>query len=162
MSTSILDRLRADLAELKAAGLYKPERVLDRPSGRRGARRASATSSTCAPTTTSDLPTIRQCAKPHTAPSTAKGYGMASVRFICGTQSVHKQLEERVSAGFWEPKTRFSTHRASMRMAGSLRRCWTRRDAVISDALNHASIIDGIRLCKAQRYRYANSDMGGA
>ena len=87
------------------------------------------------------------------------GYGVASVRFICGTQSVHRELEERLSGYLGMEDTILVFVRASLRTAACSRRCSTAEDAVISDALNHASIIDGIRLCKARRMRYANNDM---
>ena len=87
------------------------------------------------------------------------GFGMASVRFICGTQDIHKQLEQSISdfVGFDETILYPSCFDAN---AGLFETLLTAEDAVISDALNHASIIDGVRLCKAQRYRYANNDMG--
>src|SRR5256885_1696452 len=86
------------------------------------------------------------------------GYGMASVRFICGTQNVHKQLEERLSKflGLEDTILYSSCFDAN---GGLFETLLDEKDAVISDALNHASIIDGVRLCKAQRYRYANSDL---
>ena len=100
-------------------------------------------------------PAVREAA--HRAIDT-KGYGMASVRFICGTQSVHKELEARLSRflGTDDAILYSSCFDAN---GGLFETLLDERDAVISDALNHASIIDGIRLCKAQRYRYANSDM---
>src|ERR1017187_2437256 len=87
------------------------------------------------------------------------GYGVASVRFICGTQSVHRELEERLSA-YLEMEDTILYSSCFDANGGLFETLLDERDAVISDALNHASIIDGIRLCKAQRYRYANSDMG--
>ena len=86
------------------------------------------------------------------------GYGMASVRFICGTQSVHKQLEERLSQFLGKDDTILYSSCFDAN-GGLFETLLDESDAVISDALNHASIIDGIRLCKAQRYRYANNDM---
>ena len=87
------------------------------------------------------------------------GYGMASVRFICGTQALHRDARGAPLGASSAPTTRSSSRPASTRTAACSRRCSTDEDAVISDALNHASIIDGIRLCKAQRLRYANGDM---
>ena len=86
------------------------------------------------------------------------GYGMASVRFICGTQEVHRELEGRLASS-WAARPRSSTAPASTPTAACSRRCSGPEDAIISDALNHASIIDGIRLCKARRLRYANRDL---
>src|SRR6202044_1028732 len=89
---------------------------------------------------------------------TRYGYGVASVRFICGTQSIHRELEERLSAylGMEDTILYSSCFDAN---GGLFETLLDERDAVISDALNHASIIDGIRLCKARRLRYANNDM---
>ena len=157
MSAPILERLRADLAGLRAAGLYKSERVLGGPQGgviRTGERDVI---NLCANNYLglANHPAVREAA--HRALDT-KGYGMASVRFICGTQGVHRQLEERMSRflGTDDAILYSSCFDAN---GGLFETLLDERDAVISDALNHASIIDGIRLCKAQRYRYANSDM---
>ena len=87
-----------------------------------------------------------------------KGYGVASVRFICGTQDIHKNWKRRFP-DFWEQMIRFYILPALMQMVDFLETILTAEDAVISDELNHASIIDGVRLCKAKRYRYANADM---
>ena len=86
------------------------------------------------------------------------GFGMASVRFICGTQDLHKQLESKISEFFGTDDTILYTSCFDAN-GGLFETLLGPEDAVISDALNHASIIDGVRLCKAQRYRYANSDM---
>ena len=86
------------------------------------------------------------------------GYGLSSVRFICGTQAIHKQLEAKIASS-WEPTIRFSTRPVLMPTEGCLKRCLDAEDAIISDELNHASIIDGVRLCKARRFRYKNNDM---
>jgi glycine C-acetyltransferase len=157
MSTSILERLRADLAELKAAGLYKAERVITGAQG--GVVRAAQHDviNLCANNYLglANHPAVREAA--HRALD-SKGYGMASVRFICGTQSVHKELEARLSR-FLGTEDAILYSSCFDANGGLFETLLDERDAVISDALNHASIIDGIRLCKAQRYRYANSDM---
>jgi glycine C-acetyltransferase len=157
MSTSILERLRADLAELKAAGLYKAERVLAGPQG--GVVHAGQRDviNLCANNYLglANHPIVRETA--HRAID-SKGYGMASVRFICGTQSVHKELEARLSR-FLGTEDAILYSSCFDANGGLFETLLDERDAVISDALNHASIIDGIRLCKAQRLRYANSDM---
>jgi glycine C-acetyltransferase len=157
MNASFLNRLNADLASLKEQGLYKSERVLGGPQG--GVVR------------TGDREVVNLCANNylglanHLAVREAAhraldryGYGMASVRFICGTQTIHKQLEEKVSAflGMEDTILYSSCFDAN---GGLFETLLGEEDAVISDALNHASIIDGIRLCKAQRLRYANGDM---
>jgi glycine C-acetyltransferase len=157
MNSSMLERLRTDLAGLRSAGLYKTERILAGPQGaliRSGERDAI---NLCANNYLglANHPAVREAA--HRAID-AKGYGMASVRFICGTQGVHKQLETRLSR-FLATEDAILYSSCFDANGGLFETLLDERDAVISDALNHASIIDGIRLCKAQRYRYANSDM---
>ena len=157
MNEALIERLRAELASLKEQGLYKSERVLAGPQG--GMVR------------TGDRDVINLCANNylglanHPALREAAhrgidrfGYGMASVRFICGTQTVHKQLEEGLSRFLGTEDTILYSSCFDAN-GGLFETLLDERDAVISDALNHASIIDGIRLCKAQRHRYANSDM---
>ncbi len=157
MNPAFIERLRGELAALREQGLYKSERVLSGPQG--GVVRAG------------DREVINLCANNylglanHPALREAAhrtidkfGYGMASVRFICGTQALHKQLEERLSRflGVEDTILYSSCFDAN---GGLFETLLGEQDAVISDALNHASIIDGIRLCKAQRLRYANNDM---
>ena len=157
MNSPFLDRLTADLAALHEQGLYKNERVLASPQGgvvRTGDREVV---NLCANNYLglANHPAVREAA--HRAIDRF-GYGMASVRFICGTQSVHKQLEEQLSRflGMDDTILYSSCFDAN---GGLFETLLDERDAVISDALNHASIIDGIRLCKAQRFRYANNDL---
>jgi len=157
MNEALIERLRAELASLREQGLYKGERVLAGPQG--GLVR------------TGDRDVINLCANNylglanHPALREAAhrgidrfGYGMASVRFICGTQTVHKQLEDGLT-GFLGTEDTILYSSCFDANGGLFETLLDERDAVISDALNHASIIDGIRLCKAQRHRYANSDM---
>src|SRR3984893_6460597 len=156
MKQAVIERLRADLEGLKEQGLYKSERGLAGPQGgvvRTGDRDVV---NLCANNYLglANHPAVREAA--HRALD-AKGYGMASVRFICGTQSVHKQLEERLSQ-FLGTEDAILYSSCFDANGGLFETLLDERDAVISDALNHASIIDGIRLCKAQRYRYTNSD----
>ncbi|MBX5459961.1 MAG: glycine C-acetyltransferase [Steroidobacteraceae bacterium] len=158
MNTSFLDRLNAELAGLREQGLYKTERVLTTPQGglvRTGERDVI---NLCANNYLglANHPAVREAA--HRALDRF-GYGMASVRFICGTQSVHKQLEEQLSRFLGTEDTILYSSCFDAN-GGLFETLLDERDAVISDALNHASIIDGIRLCKAQRFRYANNDMG--
>ena len=159
MHTRFLEHLAAETEELREAGLYKAERIL-----------ASAQGAVI--TLEDGTEVINFCANNYLGLANSKrleevaavavkehGYGMASVRFICGTQSVHKKLEHDISSFLGTQDTILYSS------------CWDAngglfetilgpQDAIISDSLNHASIIDGVRLCKAQRYRYANNDMG--
>jgi glycine C-acetyltransferase len=157
MKAAFIERLRAELAGLEAQGLYKRERVLAGPQG--GQVR------------TGDRDVINLCANNylglanHPAMREAAhrtvdrfGYGMASVRFICGTQTVHKQLEERLSRFLGTEDTILYSSCFDAN-GGLFETLLDEQDAVICDALNHASLIDGIRLSKAQRHRYANNDM---
>jgi glycine C-acetyltransferase len=157
VNNSILERLRGDLEGLRDQGLYKEERVLTTPQSgvvRTGEREVI---NLCANNYLglANHPAIREAA--HRALDRF-GYGMASVRFICGTQTIHKQLEERLSRflGMEDTILYSSCFDAN---GGLFETLLDENDAVISDALNHASIIDGIRLCKAQRLRYANNNM---
>jgi len=158
MDRGFLDRLAGQTEDLKGAGLFKPERVLASPQqpvvkladGRELINLCANNYLALA-----NHPSIREAA--HRALD-RYGYGMASVRFICGTQSVHKELEARLSAflGMDDTILYSSCFDAN---GGLFETLLDEQDAVISDALNHASIIDGIRLCKAQRLRYANDDI---
>jgi glycine C-acetyltransferase len=158
MDRGFLDRLAAQTDELKGSGLFKPERVLGSPQ-QPVVRLADGREliNLCANNylALANHPSIREAA--HRALD-RYGYGMASVRFICGTQSVHKELEARLSAflGMDDTILYSSCFDAN---GGLFETLLDEQDAVISDALNHASIIDGIRLCKAQRLRYANDDL---
>src|ERR1700752_245847 len=157
MNQAVLERLRAELAALREQGLYKSERVLSGPQG--GVVRAAGHEvvNLCANNYLglANHPAVRAAAQ---RSLDRYGYGMASVRFICGTQESHKELEGRLARylGSEDVILYSSCFDANGVLFETL---LDERDAVISDALNHASIIDGIRLCKAQRYRYANSDM---
>jgi glycine C-acetyltransferase len=157
MNEAVIERLRAELAGLRAQGLYKGERVLTSPQG--GLVRAGGHEliNLCANNYLglANHPAVRAAAQ---RSLDEYGYGMASVRFICGTQQPHKLLEQRLAAflGHEDVILYSSCFDAN---GGLFETLLDERDAVISDALNHASIIDGIRLCKAQRLRYANSDM---
>ncbi len=157
MMPSLVERLRSEIAGLREQGLYKSERVLAGPQGgtvRTGEREVV---NLCANNYLglANHPAVREAA--HRAIDRF-GFGMASVRFICGTQTVHKQLEEALSR-FLGTEDAILYSSCFDANGGLFETLLDERDAIISDALNHASIIDGIRLCKAQRYRYANNDM---
>jgi glycine C-acetyltransferase len=158
MDRRFLDRLDIQTEELRTAGLFKPERVLATPQ-QPVVRLADGREliNLCANNylALANHPAVREAA--HRAID-RHGYGMASVRFICGTQGVHKELEARLSSflGMEDTILYSSCFDAN---GGLFETLLDENDAVISDALNHASIIDGIRLCKAQRLRYANDDL---
>lgn len=162
MYTSIKDQLRDELEEIRTAGLYKTERSISSPqsshitAGQIGAPGADVLNF-CANNYLglADHPDIINAAK---AAMDERGFGMASVRFICGTQDLHLKLEARVSAFLGTEDTILFSSCFDAN-GGVFESLFGSEDAVISDALNHASIIDGIRLCKARRYRYANQAM---
>ena len=158
MSEAFLQHLSRQLDEIRAAGTYKSERVISTPQGS-FVRVADG------------KPVLNLCANnylglaQHPAIREAGhrgldqwGYGLASVRFICGTQGIHKQLEDRLSAFLGTDDTILYSSCFDAN-GGLFETLLGAEDAVISDELNHASIIDGIRLCKAQRFRYKNNDM---
>jgi glycine C-acetyltransferase len=159
MSTeSFYQHLRSELAGIEAAGLYKRERVITTPQG-------------AVVRTTEGREVINLCANNYLGLSShpkvieaahealrTHGYGLSSVRFICGTQDIHKELEARL-ARFLGTEDTILYAAAFDANGGLFEPLLGEQDAVISDALNHASIIDGIRLCKAKRYRYAHNDL---
>jgi glycine C-acetyltransferase len=146
------------LAEIRAAGLYKEERVITSPQGA-GIRTASGQSvlNFCANNYLglSSHPDVMKAAH---AALESHGFGMSSVRFICGTQDVHKQLESTI-ARFFGMDDAILYGSCFDANGGLFETLLGEEDAIISDALNHASIIDGVRLCKAERHRYPNGDM---
>ena len=158
MTQSALDRYSAELDAIRSQGLYKSERIIASPQsaeieladGRRVLNFCANNYLGLA-----DHPDVIQAAKDALD---SHGFGMASVRFICGTQDLHKQLEAKIAAFFGTDDT--ILYAACFDANGGLfEPLLGEEDAVISDALNHASIIDGVRLCKAKRYRYGNCDM---
>jgi|SRR5579884_350698 glycine C-acetyltransferase len=154
---SLKQAVTEQLAEIRASGLYKAERQILGPQGAEIRVAQGEVLNLCANNYLglANHPDVRQAAidglKQH-------GYGMASVRFICGTQDLHKRLEQAISTflGTGDTILYSSCFDAN---TGLFETLLDERDAVISDALNHASLIDGIRLCKAKRFRYAHSDM---
>lgn len=158
MHDRMIDHLKHCLAELKEQGLYKPERVIDSPQHALiKIQNGQEVLNFCANNYLglANHPDIINAAK---ASVEKDGFGMSSVRFICGTHRIHKTLEERLSQFL---KTEDTILYASCFDAngGLFETLLSDEDAIISDALNHASIIDGVRLCKAQRFRYANNNM---
>lgn len=159
MSQRFLDHLRQELDQIRASGLYKAERVITSPQDAQITvqGRERPVLNLCANNYLglADHPAVLEAAH---AGLDRWGYGMASVRFICGTQAIHKDLEQALSRflGTDDAILYSSCFDAN---GGLFETLLSAEDAVISDQLNHASIIDGIRLCKAQRFRYANNDM---
>jgi len=158
MTAAFTDHLAGELAQLKECGLYKAERVITSPqSDNITVAGGAEVLNLCANNYLglADHPDLVAAAEQALE---RYGYGMASVRFICGTQEEHKQLEGRLARflGFEDAILYSSCFDAN---TGLFETLLGEEDAVISDALNHASVIDGIRLCKAQRLRYANNDM---
>ena len=151
------DYLSQTLAEIREAGLYKEERLIESPQRASIEVKGKQMLNFCANNYLglSDNPRLIEGAKKM---MDERGFVMSSVRFICGTQDIHKELEAAISDYF---KTEDTILYAACFDAngGVFEPLFTDEDAIISDALNHASIIDGVRLCKAKRYRYANADM---
>jgi glycine C-acetyltransferase len=151
-------QIRTELDQIRADGLYKTERVIDSPQGSSiRVHGGDVVLNFCANNYLglADDPRVVEAAK---QALDRWGYGLASVRFICGTQDVHKQLEERISAFLGTDDTILYSSCFDAN-GGLFETLLGEQDAVISDELNHASIIDGIRLCRARRLRYRNRDM---
>ena len=149
--------LEQELQAIKDAGLYKTERVICSPQRAEIEVAGKECLNFCANNYLglSDNPRLIEAAK---SAMDSRGYGMSSVRFICGCQDIHKQLEKAIADYFGTEDT--ILYAACFDANGGVfEPLFTEQDAIISDALNHASIIDGVRLCKAVRYRYANADM---
>ena len=158
MSKQAYEIYRGVLDEIRAAGTYKEERVITTPQGARiDTTQTTGVLNMCANNYLglADHPALIAAAR---ASYDTWGYGLSSVRFICGTQGIHKELESRIARflGMEDAILYSSCFDAN---GGLFETLLTDADAVISDELNHASIIDGVRLCKAARYRYKNNDM---
>ncbi len=152
------DHLQAELKAIEEGGIYKRERIITTPQGAK-VKVASGDEVVimCANNYLglSSHPEVIQAAK---SALDTHGYGMSSVRFICGTQDIHKELEAKI-AKFYGTEDTILYAAAFDANGGVFEPLFGEEDAIISDELNHASIIDGVRLCKAQRYRYKHSDM---
>ena len=149
--------LQKELADIEAAGLYKNERIIESPQGAEILVKGKKCLNFCANNYLglADNPELIKAAK---EAMDARGFGMASVRFICGCQDLHKQLEKKI-ADFFGTEDTILYAACFDANGGVFEPLLTEEDAIISDSLNHASIIDGVRLCKAQRFRYANADI---
>ncbi len=166
MSDTFLSHTRATLEQIRADGFYKSERVIDSPQAAQiGLAGGSGSADQL------QIQVLNFCANnylgladdPRLVQAAQRGlerfgFGMASVRFICGTQSVHKELEAAL-AGFLRTEDTILYGSCFDANGGLFETLLGEEDAIISDELNHASIVDGIRLCKARRYRYRNNDM---
>ena len=157
MYGDLKNQLKAELHEIRAAGLYKGERVIDTPQAARVSVGERSVLNMCANNYLglASHPEVIEAARDALD---EWGYGLASVRFICGTQAIHKQLEDKLSDFLGMEDTILYTSCFDAN-GGLFETLLGPNDAVISDELNHASIIDGVRLCKAKRFRYKNNDM---
>lgn len=158
MYGSLKDYLKDEIEQIKEEGLYKKERIITSPQGAditiQGGKEVI---NFCANNYLglSSHPDVIQAAKDT---MDTHGFGMSSVRFICGTQDIHKELEQKI-ADFYGTEDTILYAAAFDANGGVFEPLFSQEDAIISDSLNHASIIDGVRLCKASRYRYENSNM---
>lgn len=158
MYGNIKEHLQKELKDIREAGLYKEERIIVTPQGAViKVQSGQEVLNFCANNYLglSNHPALIKAAKEG---MDSHGFGMSSVRFICGTQDLHKELEKKV-AGFFGTEDTILYAACFDANGGVFEPLLTEEDAIISDSLNHASIIDGVRLCKAARYRYANADM---
>jgi glycine C-acetyltransferase len=157
MNEKLVKRIANEVEEIKASGLYKSERIIESPQGAEIIVGGKTVLNFCANNYLglSSHPKVIEAA--HKAID-YRGYGMSSVRFICGTQDMHKELEKKIS-DFLGMEDTILYAAAFDANGGVFEPLYNEEDAIISDALNHASIIDGVRLCKAQRFRYQHNNM---
>jgi glycine C-acetyltransferase len=157
MNQNFISRIQEEVAEIDAAGLFKRERIITSEQGPEITVNGKTVLNFCANNYLglSSHPKVIEAA--HKAIDT-HGYGMSSVRFICGTQDIHKELEQKI-ATFLGTEDTILYAAAFDANGGVFEPLFNEQDAIISDSLNHASIIDGVRLCKAQRYRYEHNNM---
>ncbi len=157
MNDKLVQRIASELEEIKAAGLFKTERIIESPQGPEITVNGQKVLNFCANNYLglSSHPKVLEAAKKYID---YRGYGMSSVRFICGTQDIHKELEKKISE-FLGTEDTILYAAAFDANGGVFEPLFNDQDAIISDELNHASIIDGVRLCKAQRFRYKHNDM---
>lgn len=157
MYTKFQDYLKQEIAQIKADGLYKEERVIESAQGAEIIVKGKKCLNFCA-NNYLGLGNNHELIEAAKKGMDARGFGMASVRFICGCQDLHKQLEKKI-ADFFGTEDTILYAACFDANGGVFEPLLGPDDAIISDALNHASIIDGVRLCKAQRFRYKNADM---
>ena len=150
--------LAEELEQIKKDGLFKSERIISGPQGADVALTNGAQVINLCSNNYLGLSAHPEVIKAAKDTLDTHGFGMSSVRFICGTQDIHKTLEQKI-ASFYQTEDTILYAAAFDANGGLFEPLFGPEDAIISDALNHASIIDGVRLCKAKRYRYANSDM---
>lgn len=157
MNEKLITRLRQELDDIRTAGLYKQERIITSKQGAEIQVGGNTVINFCANNYLglSSHPTVTAAAQ---KAIDTHGYGMSSVRFICGTQNIHRELEEKI-ARFLGTEDTILYAAAFDANGGIFEPLFNEQDAIISDALNHASIIDGVRLCKAQRFRYEHNNM---
>src|SRR5580658_6003706 len=157
MNSSFVKRIAAELEEINASGLFKTERIIASPQGAEIMVGGKKVLNFCANNYLglSSHPTVIEAAQ---RAIDYRGYGMSSVRFICGTQDIHKELERKIAA-FLGTEDTILYAAAFDANGGVFEPLFGEQDAIISDELNHASIIDGVRLCKAQRFRYKHNDL---
>ena len=157
MNTNFVARIASELDEISTAGLFKNERIISSEQGAEIIVNGKTVLNFCANNYLglSSHPKVLEAAKKYID---YRGFGMSSVRFICGTQDIHKELEKAI-ADFLGTEDTILYAAAFDANGGVFEPLFNEEDAIISDALNHASIIDGVRLCKAQRYRYEHNNM---
>jgi glycine C-acetyltransferase len=157
MNEILVKRIANEVEEIKASGLYKSERIIESPQGAEIIVGGKKVLNFCANNYLglSSHPKVVEAAHKTIE---LRGYGMSSVRFICGTQDIHKELEQKIST-FLGMEDTILYAAAFDANGGVFEPLYNEQDAIISDVLNHASIIDGVRLCKAQRYRYEHNNM---
>lgn len=157
MNESLIQRLTTELQEIKRSGLFKTERIIESRQGAEIIVNGKKVLNFCANNYLglSSHPKVIEAAKKYVD---RRGYGMSSVRFICGTQDIHKELEQKIAA-FLGTEDTILYAAAFDANGGVFEPLFGEQDAIVSDELNHASIIDGVRLCKAQRFRYKHNDM---
>lgn len=157
MNTNLINRIKAEVTEIEEAGLFKQERVISSVQSAHIIANGKPVLNFCANNYLGLSSHPKTIEAAHKAID-SRGYGLSSVRFICGTQDIHKELEQKISA-FLGTEDTILYCAAFDANGGVFEPLLNEQDAIISDELNHASIIDGVRLCKAERHRYKHNDM---